>query len=65
MVHRPPEEFDLVAVTIKHVDYYGYISEIDWDMRQPRICVEFYPGNESWFDFNECRIMDYPMEKYK
>lgn len=58
-----PEEHDLVSVTVKHVEYYGYISKIDWDMRCPSIIVEFFPGYEIEFDFNDVKFMDFPKEK--
>lgn len=60
---RFPEVYDLVAITIKQVDYYGYVDNIDYDMRDPRIKVEFYPGHASWFRFDECRLVEYPEDK--
>lgn len=60
---RFPEECDLVAVTEKQVDYYGYVTEIDFDMRDPRIRVEFYPGEELWFDFAQVRLVTTPAER--
>lgn len=57
-----PEECDLVAVTIKHVDYYGYVDAIDKDWQCFRIRVEFFPGDSRWFDLSECRLVEYPKE---
>jgi len=57
---RFPEYCDLVAVTIKGMEYYGYVDAVDYDMRHPRIKVEFYPGCSSWFDFPDIKRMKYP-----
>lgn len=48
-----PEVCDPVSVTTDHVEYFGYVDDIDFDMRHPQICVEFYPGCRRWFDFSE------------
>lgn len=55
-VTRVPEVHDLVSVTDKHVEYYGYVDDIDFDVRCPQICVEFYPGCRHWFDWNEVTL---------
>lgn len=62
MEKRWPQEFDFVAVTVKQVDYYGYIDQIEYDMRNPRVKVEFYPGFIMWFDMEEIRFVEFPAE---
>lgn len=57
---RFPEETDFVSVTIKHVDYYGYVDAIDFDLRDPRIRVEFHPGYCLWFGMDEITRVHYP-----
>lgn len=65
MREKFPEICDLVAVTFKNVDYYGYVDEIDFDLRHPRILVEFFPGQGKWFDFSEIRYVEYPKDMEK
>lgn len=60
---RFPEYCDLVSVTEKQVEYYGYIDGIDYDFRNPRFCVEFFPGHRLWFGLDEIKLMEYPVEK--
>jgi hypothetical protein len=60
---RWPEECDLMAVTIKQVEYYGYVDAIDFDIRQPMLKIEFAPGHSQWFDMSECKFVEYPEEK--
>jgi hypothetical protein len=60
---RFPEIVDLVAVTNKHVEYYGYIDDIDYDFRNPRFLVEFFPGQSLWFGLDEITLMEYPEKK--
>jgi hypothetical protein len=60
---RPLEEHDLVAVTVKQVEYYGYITSIDWDVRYLSVRVEFFPGEESTFDMSEVKRVTYPEPK--
>ena len=58
-----PEIHDLASITIKQIEYYGYVDEIDFDMRDPRICLEFHPGCRVWYDFAEVRLVNYPEYK--
>lgn len=58
-----PEIHDLVSVTHKGCDYYGYIYDIDWDMRSPAIKVEFWPGESSWFEFSEVTLVEFPEKR--
>ncbi len=60
---RFPEEADLVSVTVKSVEYYGYVDAVDHDMRCPRVRVEFFPGNASWFDFGEVTMVAFPAKQ--
>lgn len=60
---RFPELYDLVSVSAKSVEYYGYIDDIEYDLRCPRVCIEFYPGNSQWFDMSEVKMMNYPTAK--
>lgn len=55
-----PEVCDFVSVEVKGVLYYGYVDDIDFDLRDPRICVEFYPGCRNWFSFGEFELCNYP-----
>lgn len=57
---RFPEETDLVSVTIKGVEYYGYVDKVDYDLRSPGVRVEFLPGTASWFDMGEVMMVRYP-----
>lgn len=59
---RFPEVHDLVAVNIKGVDYYGYICDIDYDLRSPSVGVEFFPGGIAYtrFDFTDIQMVDFP-----
>lgn len=61
--NRFPEVPDLVAITENQVDYYGYVDAVDYDMRAPRVCVEFLPGCRRWFDLTEVRFVNFPTEK--
>jgi hypothetical protein len=58
-----PEVHDLVAVTIKQVDYYGYVEHINYDVRDLYILVEFYPGCSRQFEPAEVRLVKFPEEK--
>lgn len=63
MPNRFPEIHDLVAVTVGCLDYFGYVSDIDYDMRDPRLKVEFEPNsNGKWFVFADCRLVDFPKD---
>lgn len=57
---RFPEVHDFVYVTIDHVEYYGYIDHIDFDMRTGYIRVEFFPGCRRDFDFDEVILSKFP-----
>jgi hypothetical protein len=56
MASRFPELYDLVAVTKDHTEYFGYVSDIDYDLRAPRIQVEFFYRTSVWFDLSEVRF---------
>lgn len=62
---RFPEMHDLVAVMHpkERVDFYGYVYDIDYDLRNPRVAVEFWPGEHTWFDMGEVTLMEYPEKK--
>lgn len=60
---RFPELYDLVAVTHKQVEYYGYVYDIEYDFRNPRIAVQFFPGDYTWFDLGEVTLVEYPEKK--
>lgn len=64
-MNRFPEYCDLVSVTEDNVEYYGYIDDIDYDFRDPRFSVEFYPGTRLWFGLNEITLVEYPEKKKK
>ena len=51
MTKRFPEIHDLVSVTVNSVEYYGYIDDIDFDLRCPTVMVEFFPGSRKCFEF--------------
>lgn len=57
---RFPEEQDLVSVTIKGVEYYGYVDKVDYDLRCPGVRVEFFPSNVRWFDMGDVTMVRYP-----
>lgn len=63
-MNRFPKECDLVAVMHhkERVEFYGYVIDIDYDMRHPAIKVEFWPGYSSWFEFAEVKMVKYPEE---
>lgn len=58
---RFPEEHDLVQVTLKGVEYYGYVDKVDYDLRCPGVYVEFFPGSRSWFDLGDVTMVHYPL----
>lgn len=60
---RFPEPHDLVSVTEGHIEYFGYVDDVDHDFRAPRVNVEFYPGNRRWFDLSEVRLVAFPLEQ--
>lgn len=64
MTTRYPEVHDMVEVIYKHVPYYGYVVDIDFDMRCPTMLVEFFPGCSMNFDFADCKLMEYPEPEY-
>ncbi len=57
---RFPEPQDLVSVTERHVEYFGYVDAMDYDLRAPRVNVEFFPGCRRWFDLSEVRLVKFP-----
>lgn len=57
---RFPEVNDFVAVTERQVEYYGFIDAIDYDLRGPRVCVEFFADHRRWFDLTEIKLMQFP-----
>ncbi len=57
---RFPEIFDMVRVTIGYAEYYGFIIDIDYDMRDPTVRVEFYRGCEDNFSFKDITIIEVP-----
>ena len=63
-MNRFPEYCDLVAVINRkeQVEYYGYVIDIDYDMRHPAIKVEFWQGCSQWFDFADIKMVKYPEE---
>lgn len=62
---RFPEYCDFVAVTNKkeQVEFYGYVIDVDYDLRHPSVKVEFWPGCSSWFDFADIKFVEYPEQK--
>ena len=58
-----PKMHDLVAITIKQVEYYGYVDDIDYDVRSLMACIEFAPSHREWFDLSEIKRVEYPEEK--
>ena len=61
-MNRFPEVDDFVMVTLKGVSYYGYIYRIDYDLKNPSVQVEFYPGHSIWFDMSEIVLVKHPEE---
>ncbi len=59
---RFPEPSDLVSVVSDRVEYFGYVDDMDYDLRDPRVCVEFFPGQRKWFDLSEVRLVALPQE---
>lgn len=57
---RFPEPHDLVSVTERQVEYFGYVDAIDYDLRDPRVSIEFFPGYRQWFSINEIRFAEFP-----
>jgi hypothetical protein len=57
---RFPEESDLVSVTVKGVEYYGYVDKVEYDLRCPGVYVEFFPGRPLWFDLSDVTIVEHP-----
>uniref|UniRef100_A0AAU8HYW2 KTSC domain-containing protein n=1 Tax=Rhizobium phage IG49 TaxID=3129228 RepID=A0AAU8HYW2_9CAUD len=55
-----PEVHDLVSVTVDHVEYYGYVSSLDLDVRFLTARVEFYPGYERTFDLKDIKLVHFP-----
>jgi hypothetical protein len=62
-IGRWPEPHDFVAIDIKGVEYYGYVDDIDFDLRHPSVTVEFYPGCRREYDLAEIKFMDFPKPK--
>ena len=63
MKNRFPEMHDLVRVRVKGVDYFGYVDDIDFDMRNPRVCVEFYQYTRLWVDMSEIHFIKFPEDE--
>lgn len=61
---RYPEPHDMVEVMHESVPYYGYVVYVDFDMRNPTINIEFFPGCRKNFDFADCKLMKYPDPEY-
>lgn len=57
---RFPEPHDLVSVTERQVEYFGYVDAVDYDLRCPRVQVEFLPGICRWFDLSEVTRVKFP-----
>lgn len=57
---RFPEMHDLVSITEKSVEYYGYIDDIDFDVRNLSVCIEFFPGSRKWFDMKDIKFVKFP-----
>lgn len=64
-MNKVPEVCDLVSITHKGVEYYGYIDDISFDMRDPGVKVEFFPGCSNWYGFDEIKHVEYPKDKLK
>jgi hypothetical protein len=59
-IGRFPEVCDFVAVTVDYVEYYGYVDDVDFDLRHPSVVVEFFPGCRQRFDFSEITFVKFP-----
>lgn len=57
---QPLEVADLVCVTVDHVEYYGYIEDVDYEVLLCR--VEFFPGCTRNFDISEVERIEYPVK---
>ena len=62
-INSLPKVDDFVAVTIKHVEWYGYVVDADYDIRSLRVLVEFHPYVEHWFDMKDVTVMEFPVKK--